>query len=324
MNRMFGSRALENSNPKSKKIESVQSKAGPRTSGTTVQTKKKKTKFVNIYSEDGKDVMLLKGRHRCECQATKHKFINNCLKCGRIICEQEGSGPCLFCGSIVCTEEENNLISSGTQKGNNFKKTLQERERPEGWEEALIQRNKLLEFDKASEKRTRVIDDEQDYYKSNSIWLSNDEREKLSKLEAQMRESKHGSRLKRNMKIDIFGNELKDENISVEEQIMSIEDFNRNEGMYSVGNMDPNIDNSLPEVVYVSHTGDQGGTINTCGSHNKYDGVYNRIQDKELLELSDMRSCLSMHQPWASLLIAGIKKYKFLYIDCYFESILQI
>ena len=41
------------------------------------------------------------GRHRCECQASKHSLINNCVNCGRVVCEQEGSGPCLFCGSLV-------------------------------------------------------------------------------------------------------------------------------------------------------------------------------------------------------------------------------
>lgn len=42
----------------------------------------------------------------------------------------------------------------------------------------------------------------------------------------------------------------------------------------------------------------------------KYDGVYNRVQDKELLEMSDLKKCMSMHQPWASLLIAGVKKHE--------------
>lgn len=48
----------------------------------------------------------------------------------------------------------------------------------------------------------------------------------------------------------------------------------------------------------------------STGSGRKYDGIYNRVQDKELLEVADMRSCLSMHQPWASLLVAGIKKHE--------------
>ncbi len=33
-----------------------------------------------------------------------------------------------------------------------------------------------------------------------------------------------------------------------------------------------------------------------------------RIQDKEMQEMTDEGMCLSMHQPWASLLIEGIKK----------------
>lgn len=35
--------------------------------------------------------------------------------------------------------------------------------------------------------------------------------------------------------------------------------------------------------------------------------VTNRIQDKEYLEMSDQGLCLSLHQPYASLLVAGIK-----------------
>lgn len=36
--------------------------------------------------------------------------------------------------------------------------------------------------------------------------------------------------------------------------------------------------------------------------------IQTRIQDSHLTELTDSRSCLSMHQPWASLLVYGIKK----------------
>lgn len=33
-----------------------------------------------------------------------------------------------------------------------------------------------------------------------------------------------------------------------------------------------------------------------------------RIQDRELQEMADGGWCLSMHQPWASLLTCGIKR----------------
>lgn len=66
---------------------------------------KKKAKYVNLYTKEGQDklAVMLPGRHVCECLAQKHKLINNCLTCGRIVCEQEGSGPCLFCGTLVCS-----------------------------------------------------------------------------------------------------------------------------------------------------------------------------------------------------------------------------
>ena len=37
-----------------------------------------------------------------------------------------------------------------------------------------------------------------------------------------------------------------------------------------------------------------------------------RLQDKGLQEVVDNGMCLSMHQPWASLLVAGIKMYVFM------------
>ena len=55
-------------------------------------SKTKKTKYVALYSSEGqaKEVVMLKGRHVCECQASKHGLVNNCLQCGKIVCTQEG------------------------------------------------------------------------------------------------------------------------------------------------------------------------------------------------------------------------------------------
>lgn len=50
--------------------------------------------------------------------------------------------------------------------------------------------------------------------------------------------------------------------------------------------------------------------INKKKTSTNFDGVYSRVQDKELLEISDLRNCLSMHQPWASLLVCGLKKHE--------------
>lgn len=56
-----------------------------------------------------------------------------------------------------------------------------------------------------SAHRTKVIDDESDYYQSNSIWLSHDERKKLQKQEEEALACKHMSRLDRKVTIDFMG-----------------------------------------------------------------------------------------------------------------------
>jgi hypothetical protein len=65
----------------------------PNHGGDEVSGSKKKTKFVALYSSEGqalKKIVMLKGRHICDCQAAKHDLVNNCLQCGKIVCSQEG------------------------------------------------------------------------------------------------------------------------------------------------------------------------------------------------------------------------------------------
>lgn len=204
---------------------------------------KKKVKYVSLYGEDGKmnDVITLKGRHLCNCEASKHKLINNCIQCGRIVCEQEGSGPCLFCGNLVCTEDEQRLIESSTQNGENLKKSLLKQGRPKGWEEAVAMRNRLLDYDRSSEKRTTVIDDEFDYFRTNSVWLSDEERAKLKKIEEKMKEKKHASRRDQKVTIDFTGRQVIEESgmsAQYEDEIIKeIADTfaHSNQGLYSSG-----------------------------------------------------------------------------------------
>ncbi|XP_063705617.1 activating signal cointegrator 1 [Culicoides brevitarsis] len=266
---------------------------------------KKKTKFVPVTSGDI-EATLLKGRHRCDCQATKHKLITNCMKCGRIVCEQEGSGPCLYCGNLVCSREEEDLIGQQTKRGQNLKKTLMEQGRPAGWEEALAQRNRLLDYDRNSARRTEIIDDESDYFKNNSVWLSEEEREKLAKLERELEEKKHASRRTKTITVDLYNRQI----VEQEENLGELESKIYQE----ILSMDARPSNTYEDFAEIMNaeidfpTFDIGAVDEATG--RKFDGVYNRVQDKEILEMSDMRNCLSMHQPWASLLIAGIKMHE--------------
>ncbi|XP_044306527.1 activating signal cointegrator 1 isoform X2 [Varanus komodoensis] len=317
-------------------------------SGSSSCSSKKKAKYVNLYAKEGQDklAVMLPGRHPCECLAQKHKLINNCLTCGRIVCEQEGSGPCLFCETLVCTKEEQDVLQRDSNKSQKLLKKLlagtensgkldmsgkdllprQEARLKAGLEAAVKHKNKLLEYDKTSVRRTQVIDDESDYFATDSNqWLSKQERDVLEKREKELRELRHASRLSRSITIDFAGRQILEEQGSMDryhrrldETVEAIHSGTLTKPKQSPGGkpeesavlVNPNL--LQPAPVWVDQTGllprrKTGCTVET-GSETDTERSRLRIQDREIQEISDDGWCLSMHQPWASLLVKGIKR----------------
>lgn len=275
---------------------------------------------MNLYDESGKpQTIMLEGRRKCDCQASEHDLINNCLSCGRIVCSQEGSGPCVFCGELVCTEEESAIIKS--KKGESFKKSLMEKGGGGlGLEEALKHRDKLLEYNDNMARRTTVIDDEMDYFDSNSQWLSVDDRKKVKKLEAAMHSAKHDRRSNKKITLDFAGRAVIEEpSLSAHQEakiLKEAQDAMKGSNHLVTGDIDPSVFGGsgtvdpgigvappvfIPQNIKFDYTKPYDDGLET---------KFNRVQDKEILEMQDMRHCLSMHQPWASLLMAGIKRHE--------------
>lgn len=149
------------------------------------------------------------------------------------------------------------MIDSSSKKGDNLKRSLMDQNRPKGWEEAVATRNRLLEYDRNSEKRTTVIDDESDYFKANSVWLSDAERKKMEKLESELREKKHASRMSRKVTIDFTGRQVVEEPqlaIDVEDEIL-------NKIAESVG----------PEK---GNAGERGGWNSVAGNEDPWDDIH--------------------------------------------------
>ncbi|XP_069812545.1 activating signal cointegrator 1 isoform X2 [Dendropsophus ebraccatus] len=302
-----------------------------------LSSSKKKQKFVNLYTKEGQDrlTVLIPGRHPCECLAQKHKLINNCINCGRIVCEQEGSGPCLFCGNLVCTKEEQDILLRDSNKSQKLRKKLlggaetsvktdllphQELRLKEGLEKAMQHRDKLLDYDKTSVRRTHVIDDESDYFSTDSNqWLSQAEREALRKKEQELLELRHASRLSRKVTIDFAGRKVLDEGGDLDEYHKRFD-----EAVHAVNSgtiakpvktsgentrdsflLNPTLMVSPP--VWVDQVNSTTNRKRT-GVEDTDERSRLRIQDRELQEISDQGMCLSMHQPWASLLVSGIKR----------------
>ncbi|NXM10552.1 TRIP4 protein, partial [Ploceus nigricollis] len=310
---------------------------------------KKKPKYVSLYTREGQDrlAVLIPGRHACECLGQKHKLINNCLECGRIVCEQEGSGPCLFCGALVCTKEEQDILQRDSNKSQKLLKKLmagaessgnldaiskgllpqQEARLKSGLEMAVKHKDKLLEFDRTSVRRTQVIDDESDYFATDSNqWLSKQERETLQKREQELRELRHASRLAKKITIDFAGRQILEEDSNMaeyhsklDETIAAMSCGALSEPAGSPGaEMTPHsgvlVNPRLlqPAPLWVDQTGllPQRKTVHSmeAGSESGLERNRLRIQDRELQEISDDGWCLSLHQPWASLLVRGIKR----------------
>ena len=173
---------------------------------------------------------MLPGRNRCDCQAQKHDLINNCTKCGRIVCQQEGSGPCLFCNHLVCTREEQEVLNRGSKKSETLMKKLmasngnwnlnengifvQSANTSKSKAENL--KNKLLEYDRTSEKRTKVIDDESDYFAVDSDkWLTKEQRKKLKEKEKAIHDQRHGSRLNKKYTFDFAGRQVVEDTFDI-------------------------------------------------------------------------------------------------------------
>ncbi|KAJ8369458.1 hypothetical protein SKAU_G00094860 [Synaphobranchus kaupii] len=304
---------------------------------------KKKNKLVNLYAKDGQEklTILLPGRHSCECLAQKHCLINNCMSCGRIVCEQEGSGPCLFCGSLVCTREEQQILQRDSNKSQKLRKKLmcdrvrlsdaaekdilprEEDRMKTGLEKALQHKDKLLEFDKNSVRRTQVLDDESDYFSTDSNqWLSPGEREALRRREVELGELRHASRKDKIITLDFAGRQVLEEgdNLSqyysrFDEAVQAINTGTLVTISQQTDNppprelINPNILQAAPQWVDMGSRAvrqklqDRGVACDVGLGRAQL-----RLQDRELQEMFDGGWCLSMHQPWASLLITGIKR----------------
>ncbi|KAL5238423.1 hypothetical protein ACI65C_005833 [Semiaphis heraclei] len=294
-------------------------KEDPQKSNTNTNQKKKEPKsknkkYVNIYTDEGlnRQEVFLKGRHKCDCQASRHGLVNNCLDCGRIVCKQEGSGPCVVCGKLVCSDEERLLLKCNNNKSKQlYNQLIEQTVTAAADNKALEHRNKLLEFDRTSAKRTNVIDDQMDYYSVNSGWLSSKQREQLQKKEEERQEKKHGSRKTKKITIDFAGRKVYEDNESNVEDDIDVESDDEgtlptviNEHLNNpLIKIDIKFDDNAIKKVKRHTTDLQKPLIqNNPG--------FSRVQDSELMLMADPGLCLSMHQPYASLLLLNIKSHE--------------
>ncbi|KAI8910862.1 hypothetical protein EDD86DRAFT_203795, partial [Gorgonomyces haynaldii] len=124
--------------------------------------KKKKKRMERV----GNAPLGFEGREVCECMATEHQLITNCLECGKIICEYEGTESCPSCGTSIA--------GTVTLSGD--------------YDTALARKERLLDYDQNATQRTHVHDVATDFDTSQlyNRWKSKEEKLELQQqLEAQ-------------------------------------------------------------------------------------------------------------------------------------------
>lgn len=173
-------------------------------------------------------------------------------------------------------------------------------------------KNTLLEYDRTSEKRTQVIDDESDYFSIDSQkWLNQEQRQKLKQKEAEIWQQKHGSRLNKKYNFDFAGRQIIEDvpDIYKDEELKAILESNnalkfKNQGS-NIGDVaNPNV----PRPMYVEENpGKSTSGGSKLGSEKP---LMLKIQDAQLQVMRDDGWCLTMHQPWASYLVSGIKVHE--------------
>ncbi|XP_027197527.2 activating signal cointegrator 1 [Dermatophagoides pteronyssinus] len=323
---------------------------------------KKKSKSDQIVNESG--TFLLEGRRSCLCEASRHELINNCLTCGRIVCQQEGSGPCFTCGTLVFNKQQRDQLLSGSDEAMqkvqqladsgvrldfmdqvtdslNKKRSLKEiaaslTSNP-NLDKAIEQKNKLLEFDKKSVARSKVFDDQVDYFTIQSQnFITEQNRRAITDRVDYLVENKFNKIDKiaidfKNLTVSDYTESviknIDDEHRKLEELSTITTDYEFKPSSYFIEDNEKIVKKTLPPPIYVpsletidDHGKNNGNNKKKTDSNHSNKSMLpkmismnefeQRIQDNEMAKIDDHGMCLAVRQPYASLLVAGIKRFE--------------
>ncbi|TPX32074.1 hypothetical protein SmJEL517_g04739 [Synchytrium microbalum] len=191
--------AASTTSPNNKKARKGQAKA----SGMSL------TEFDKLTTASG--AFAGSKRVQCDCLASKHGLLTNCLNCGRVICNLEGPGECFTCKSLVVSKDQQRqqLAARVIQRRDSVDAVYeisQEQGQREAFDRAERTKERLLEYDRNSTQRTKVHDSASDFdldAAAQDKWSTPEQRAlALRKAQQQKRAEEEKSR-RRVMTIDV-------------------------------------------------------------------------------------------------------------------------
>ncbi|XP_044266046.1 activating signal cointegrator 1 [Tribolium madens] len=269
---------LFGSNKTSKKSHSetmVTPKGQEKNNKAIKQKGKKRFSDINTYQEKKKQQ---EGRTICDCEGQVHEFMNNCLNCGRIHCYEEGPGPCFFCSEPVTLMGEETYLDLSSSRKNKKSASV------------------------TKHKENTVFDDDNDYFKTDSNHAKQDKRTMVVALDFATR------RVIESTTEDVRIKEKLHEDIK--KHLANVEKLYRKLQKESEVIAVPDNNDLVDLLVQMRHKKPVG--VEDLGSEDNKAHIidYGKVYDEEVIANTDHGLCLSMHQPYASLLVAGVKKHE--------------
>lgn len=293
---------------------------------------------------------IANSRRPCLCMARVHNLVNNCVNCGRIICEQEGEGPCLFCGNPVYSSKSEQMLAEDEEMQAKFE---QDFDYLESYLKAVDNKEKLLNYERESIASKNIIDQETDWYEiKNDVWQSDKARKQAThkiheearleqeakskivydvniatgevmgkesfvdygatKKEAQQYLKQEEDAMKRKSNLQVEANKIDDEKMR---EVLSGLNFSHAEKMKK---KDDGHGKQKHEVAVknlakvIQHDDVYDKFLDFHKQYKSLEVQENTNVDEDLYDLSKTfnHKCLSMWQPWASLVISGIMRFE--------------
>ena len=279
-----------------------------------------------------------------------HRLVNNCLGCGRVVCEVEGEGPCGFCGNPVLRPEN---MDQQAEAERLMKEWETDASLSHTYFVAVEHKARLIRQDKEQGQSKNVVDEDTDWYEvKGDVWQSDTVRKQA--LDMMLRQDAEEQYARENVTSSINFNTgvIEDKKIvvdrakqkalvaemlredkqgqEIEDRMMKLQQDKR------LREKDVEVLDSIRDVykdkikkAEEKKADDKHGFGIKLAKKVENDDCYQEfigaIQakseqkteigedkfDKAFYRLGrDDNKCLSMYQPWASLLVYGFKRFE--------------
>ena len=287
----------------------------------------------SLGSNGGKRAM----RVECGCNGIQHDLFINCTVCGRIHCVVEGAGSCFYCDSIINTSK---VTTAATQLlPSMIDSVMNDTSQHDA---AVAAKNILLAYEATSSERTRVHDQQGDgaFDHETNAWMSEEDKRIAGKRADQymtdisqrkahriaidvdnrtvIAESSESLPLRPSTTKQQVTNQRTDTNST--SSVSSTDEFASNQYSNSTltGKARVVYQQLLTRTEYSLPTVDNAAatTWSTVAPlPNMYQTISAWLHDEQYSDVAEAQAaesgtCLSLHQPWASLCVAGIKRYE--------------